>query len=48
MFPADDGQADPAATAALARELTDRGMQAVLVCGTTGEAGAYPGPSGSR
>jgi 4-hydroxy-tetrahydrodipicolinate synthase len=37
MF-ADDGQADPAATAALARELADRGVRAVLVAGTTGEA----------
>ena len=42
MF-ADDGQADPAATAALARELTDRGTAAVLVCGTTGEASTLSG-----
>jgi 4-hydroxy-tetrahydrodipicolinate synthase len=36
---AGDGQADPAATAALARDLAGRGVRAVLVCGTTGEAG---------
>jgi 4-hydroxy-tetrahydrodipicolinate synthase len=30
---------DAAATGALAAELADRGMQAVLACGTTGEAG---------
>ncbi len=35
----EDGAADPAATAALARDLTDRGIRAVLACGTTGEAG---------
>jgi 4-hydroxy-tetrahydrodipicolinate synthase len=40
---ADDGQADPAATAALARELTDRGVQSVLACGTTGEASTLSG-----
>jgi dihydrodipicolinate synthase/N-acetylneuraminate lyase len=34
----EDGAADPAATAALARDLTDRGIRAVLACGTTGEA----------
>jgi dihydrodipicolinate synthase/N-acetylneuraminate lyase len=36
----DDGSIDPAATADLARELCERGMRAVLVAGTTGEAGA--------
>jgi 4-hydroxy-tetrahydrodipicolinate synthase len=35
---ADDGQADPAATAALAADLAGRGARAVLVAGTTGEA----------
>jgi 4-hydroxy-tetrahydrodipicolinate synthase len=35
----DDGSIDPAATAELARELVERGMRAVLVAGTTGEAG---------
>jgi 4-hydroxy-tetrahydrodipicolinate synthase len=35
----DDGAADPAATAALAGDLADRGVRAVLACGTTGEAG---------
>lgn len=34
-----DGAVDPAATAALAADLVQRGMQAVLVAGTTGEAG---------
>jgi 4-hydroxy-tetrahydrodipicolinate synthase len=34
-----DGGVDTAATAALARDLTDRGARAVLACGTTGEAG---------
>ncbi len=34
----DQGGVDPAATAALASDLVARGMQAVLVCGTTGEA----------
>ena len=33
-----DGRVDAAATAALAADLTDRGMRGVLVCGTTGEA----------
>jgi dihydrodipicolinate synthase/N-acetylneuraminate lyase len=33
----DDGAADTKATAALARDLTDRGVRAVLACGTTGE-----------
>ena len=33
------GEADPAATAALAADLAGRGMRAVLACGTTGEAG---------
>jgi 4-hydroxy-tetrahydrodipicolinate synthase len=34
-----DGAVDPAATAALAADLASRGMRAVLVAGTTGEAG---------
>ena len=34
----DDGSIDPGATAGLARELVTRGMRAVLVAGTTGEA----------
>jgi 4-hydroxy-tetrahydrodipicolinate synthase len=33
-----DGQVDAPSTAALARDLVGRGMRAVLVCGTTGEA----------
>ena len=36
----DGGGVDVAATASLAADLADRGMQAVLACGTTGEAGA--------
>jgi 4-hydroxy-tetrahydrodipicolinate synthase len=35
----DDGAVDAPATGALAAELVDRGMRAVLACGTTGEAG---------
>jgi 4-hydroxy-tetrahydrodipicolinate synthase len=35
---ADDGAADVASTAALAGDLADRGVRAVLACGTTGEA----------
>ena len=35
----DDGGVDVAATASLAADLASRGMQAVLACGTTGEAG---------
>ena len=34
----EDGAIDPAATGAFARELAERGMRAVLVAGTTGEA----------
>jgi 4-hydroxy-tetrahydrodipicolinate synthase len=34
----DDGSIDPGGTAGLARELAERGMRAVLVAGTTGEA----------
>ncbi len=34
-----DGSADVAATAALAGDLTERGVRGVLACGTTGEAG---------
>jgi 4-hydroxy-tetrahydrodipicolinate synthase len=37
---ADDGAADVASTAALAGDLVDRGVSAVLACGTTGEAAA--------
>jgi dihydrodipicolinate synthase/N-acetylneuraminate lyase len=37
MF-AEDGGADVASTAALASDLADRGVRAVLACGTTGEA----------
>ena len=33
-----DGAADVASTAALAGDLADRGVRAVLACGTTGEA----------
>jgi 4-hydroxy-tetrahydrodipicolinate synthase len=33
-----DGAADPDSTSKLARDLVTRGMRAVLVCGTTGEA----------
>jgi 4-hydroxy-tetrahydrodipicolinate synthase len=36
---AGDGAVDPAATAGHAAALAARGMRAVLVCGTTGEAG---------
>jgi 4-hydroxy-tetrahydrodipicolinate synthase len=35
----DAGEVDAAGTGALAAELANRGMQAVLACGTTGEAG---------
>jgi 4-hydroxy-tetrahydrodipicolinate synthase len=35
----ESGQLDSKATAALAADLVDRGIQGVLVCGTTGEAG---------
>src|SRR5262249_56093236 len=34
----DDGAIDPGATGKFARELVERGMRAVLVAGTTGEA----------
>jgi 4-hydroxy-tetrahydrodipicolinate synthase len=34
----DDGAIDPGATSALAADLAERGMRAVLVAGTTGEA----------
>lgn len=36
----DTGHVDAAATGSLAADLASRGMQAVLACGTTGEAGA--------
>jgi 4-hydroxy-tetrahydrodipicolinate synthase len=39
----DDGSIDPAATGDLARELVERGMRAVLVAGTTGEAATLTG-----
>ena len=39
----DQGGVDPAATAALAGDLVARGMRAVLVCGTTGEAATLTG-----
>jgi 4-hydroxy-tetrahydrodipicolinate synthase len=35
----DAGDVDAAATGSLAADLAERGMQAVLACGTTGEAG---------
>ena len=35
----ESGDLDPGATAALAADLVQRGMRAVLACGTTGEAG---------
>jgi 4-hydroxy-tetrahydrodipicolinate synthase len=38
MFGA-SGDLDPGSTAALAADLAERGMRAVLACGTTGEAG---------
>jgi len=42
------GEADPAATAAHAADLVGRGMRAVLVAGTTGEAGTLTGPERVR
>jgi 4-hydroxy-tetrahydrodipicolinate synthase len=39
----DDGSIDPGATGGLARELVERGMRAVLVAGTTGEAATLTG-----
>ncbi|MGZ4618413.1 MAG: dihydrodipicolinate synthase family protein [Frankiaceae bacterium] len=39
----DRGGVDHGSTAALARDLAARGMRAVLVCGTTGEAGTLTG-----
>ena len=39
----DDGAADVASTAALASDLADRGVRAVLACGTTGEAATLTG-----
>src|SRR5271154_3237727 len=38
-----DGQIDPAATARHAADLVSRGMQSVLVNGSTGEAGTLTG-----
>lgn len=43
----DDGSIDPGATGDLARELVGRGMRAVLVAGTTGEAATLTGPERS-
>src|SRR5215469_12838296 len=40
----DDGEIDPGATGKLAVDLAARGMQAVLVCGSTGEAATLTGP----
>src|SRR5580692_8012896 len=43
----DDGSIDEGGTGDLARELVDRGMRAVLVAGTTGEAATLTGPERS-
>jgi dihydrodipicolinate synthase/N-acetylneuraminate lyase len=40
----DDGEIDPGATGKLAGDLVARGMEAVLVCGSTGEAATLTGP----
>ena len=40
----DGGEIDPGATGKLAGDLVARGMQAVLVCGSTGEAATLTGP----
>ncbi len=40
----DDGETDPGATGKLAADLVARGMQAVLVNGSTGEAATLTGP----
>ena len=40
---AGDGEVDPAATGKLAADLTGRGVSAVLVCGSTGEAATLSG-----
>jgi 4-hydroxy-tetrahydrodipicolinate synthase len=40
----DDGEIDPGATSKLAADLVTRGMRAVLVCGSTGEAATLTGP----
>jgi 4-hydroxy-tetrahydrodipicolinate synthase len=40
----DDGEVDPGATGKLAGDLVARGMQAVVVCGSTGEAATLTGP----
>jgi len=39
-----DGEIDPGATGKLAADLAARGMRAVLVCGSTGEAATLTGP----
>jgi 4-hydroxy-tetrahydrodipicolinate synthase len=40
----EDGAVDPGPTGKLAADLVARGMRAVLVCGTTGEAATLSGP----
>jgi 4-hydroxy-tetrahydrodipicolinate synthase len=40
----DDGEVDPGATGKLAGDLVMRGMQAVVVCGSTGEAATLTRP----
>jgi dihydrodipicolinate synthase/N-acetylneuraminate lyase len=40
----DDGETDPGATGKFAADLVARGMRAVLVCGSTGEAATLTGP----
>ena len=40
----DDGEIDPGATSKLAADLVTRGMRAVLVCGSTGEAATLTEP----
>ena len=40
----DGGEVDPGATGKLAGDLVMRGMQAVVVCGSTGEAATLTGP----
>ena len=40
----DDGEVDPGATGKLAGDLVMRGMRAVVVCGSTGEAATLTGP----
>jgi 4-hydroxy-tetrahydrodipicolinate synthase len=40
----DDGEIDPGATGKLARDLVAHGMEAVVVCGSTGEAATLTAP----